>query len=120
MSFRGFSGLRLTILVLVLLPSLVLAKRLAPAKVEPAVSEGIRYVAPNDNGRRAYIQAWDVKTGKKLWELTVFTNRIDPTLEEDVQWVFIKKLTVKEAVLVVTAENGTAHRVDLKKRALIK
>jgi len=77
-----------------LLPCLAPAKRAAPVKVEPVIHEGIRYVAPNDDGRRAYVEAWDVETNKKLWELTVFTNRIDPQLEEDVQLIFIKTVSV--------------------------
>src|SRR5262245_38399606 len=77
-----------------LLPQLASAKRIAPATVEPVVYEGIRYLAPNDDGRRGYIEAWNVRTNKKVWELTLFTNRIDTKLEEDVQWVFIKALNV--------------------------
>src|SRR4026207_1168393 len=80
------------LLLALLAPRLVSAKRIAPVKVDPVVYEGIRYVAPNDDGRRAYIEAWNVATNKKLWELTLFTNRIDPKLEEDVQWVFINAL----------------------------
>ena len=64
--------------VALLLPSLALAKRVAPAKVDPVIYQGVRYTAPNDDGRRAYIEAWDVQTNKKLWDLTIFTNRIDP------------------------------------------
>jgi hypothetical protein len=89
---RGFAFVArfiIVIFVLLLLPCLASAKRAAPARVEPVNQDGIRYVAPNDDGRRAYIEAWDVQTNKKLWELTVFTNRIDPRLEEDVQWVFL-------------------------------
>src|ERR1700747_3210408 len=62
------------------------AKRIPPASVEPVVYEGIRYVAPNDDGRRGYIEAWNVGTNKKLWELTIFTNATDPNLEGDAQW----------------------------------
>ena len=101
-----------------LLPSLALAKRVAPAKVEPVIHEGIRYVAPNDDGRRAYIEAWDVQTNKKLWDLTIFTNRIDPTLEEDVQWVFIKALNIRDGALVVTSERDKIYRVDLKTKTV--
>jgi hypothetical protein len=36
------------------------------------VYEGIRYVAPNDDGRRAYIEAQEIQTNRKLWDLTVF------------------------------------------------
>ncbi len=99
-------------------PSLAIAKRIAPSKVEPVVYQGVRYIAPNDDGRRAYIEAWDIQTNKKLWDLTVFTNRIDPTLEEDVQWVFIKALNIRNGALVVTSERDKIYRVDLKTKTV--
>jgi hypothetical protein len=102
----------------VLVPCLACAKRSAPAKVEPVIHEGVRYVAPNDDGRRAYIEAWDVRTNKKVWELTVFTNPIDPKLEEDVQWVFIDKLRVQDGTLMVTSERGKTYQIDLKTKAI--
>ena len=104
--------------VVVLLPSLALAKRVAPAKVEPVIYHGFRYIAPNDDGRRAYIEARDIQTNKKLWDLTIFTNRIDPTLEEDVQWVFIKALKVRDGALIVTSERDKIYRVDLKTKTV--
>lgn len=94
------------------------AKRIAPATVEPVIHEGVRYVAPNDDGRRAYIEAWDVRTNKKLWDLTVFTNRIDPKLEEDVQWVFINTLSMRDHTLIVTSERGTTYQIDLQTKAI--
>jgi hypothetical protein len=106
------------IAVALLLPSLALAKRVAPAKVDPVVYHGVRYVAPNDDGRRAYIEARDVQTNKKLWDLTVFVNQIDPKLEEDVQWVFIKALNIRDGALVVTSERDKIYRVDLKTKAV--
>jgi hypothetical protein len=106
------------VVVALLLPSLALAKRIAPAKVEPVVYQGVRYVAPNDDGRRAYIEAWDVQTNKKLWDLTIFTNRFDPKLEEDVQHVFIKTLNIQDGTLIVTPERGKTYQVDLKTRAV--
>ena len=104
--------------VALFLPSLALAKRVAPEKVEPVIYKGVRYVAPNDDGRRAYIEAWDIQTNKKLWDLTIFTNRIDPTLEEDVQWVFIKALNIRDGALVVTSERDKIYRVDLKTKTV--
>jgi ketosteroid isomerase-like protein len=104
--------------VALLLPSLALAKRAAPAKVEPVIHQGVRYAAPNDDGRRAYIEAWDVRTNKKLWDLTIFTNRIDPNLEEDVQHVFINTLSIRDGTLIVTSERGETYRVDLKTKAV--
>jgi hypothetical protein len=100
------------------LPSLALAKRGAPAKVEPVIHQGVRYTAPNDDGRRAYIEAQDVQTNKKLWELTIFTNRIDPALEKDVQWVFIKALNIRDGALIVTSERDKIYQVDLKTKAV--
>jgi hypothetical protein len=100
------------------LPSLALAKRVAPAKVEPVIHQGVRYTAPNDDGRRAYIEAQDVQTNKKLWELTIFTNRIDPALEKDVQWVFIKALNIRDGALIVTSKRDKIYQVDLKTKAV--
>jgi hypothetical protein len=106
------------VVVALMVPSLALAKRIAPAKVEPVVHQGVRYIAPNDDGRRAYIEAWNIRTNKKLWDLTIFTNRIDPTLEEDVQWVFIKALNIRNGTLIVTSERDKIYRVDLKTKTV--
>ena len=100
------------LLLTLLAPQLVSAKRIAPVKVDPVVYEGIRYVAPNDDGRRGYIEAWNVGTNKKLWELAIFTNRIDPNLEEDVQWVFINGLRIQDGRLMITSEHGKTYQVD--------
>lgn len=112
--------IRLVVILLLTLlpPRLASAKRIAPVKVEPAIYEGIRYVAPNDDGRRGYVEAWNIATNKKLWELTVFINRIDPSLEEDVQWVFIKALNVQDGRVMVTSERGNTYQVDLKTKAI--
>jgi len=40
-------------LLTVLLPQLASAKRLPSVKVDPVLYEGIRYVAPNDDGAAA-------------------------------------------------------------------
>src|SRR4029453_3633958 len=100
-------GTGLTVLLLTpLVPQLAFSKRLPPLKVDPVTYEGVRYVAPNDDGRRGYVEAWNVGTNKKLWELTIFTNAIDPNLEEDVQWVFIKALNIQNAGFMVTTDSG--------------
>src|SRR5256884_3274335 len=112
--------MRLTVVLsaMAFLPYFALAKRSAPPRVEPVIHDSIRYVAPNDDGRRAYIEAWDVQSNKKLWELTVFTNHIEPRLEEDVQWVFINKLNVRDGTLLVISERGNTYQIDLKTKAI--
>jgi hypothetical protein len=112
--------MRLTLLICVMafLPCLAGAKRLPPTTVAPVVYQGIRYVAPNDDGRRAYIEAWDVRTNKKLWDLTVFTNRIDPKREEDVQWAFIITMSIRDHTLTVTSERGITYQIDIRTKAI--
>lgn len=108
----------LGVAALVLVPSLALSKRTAPATVTPVVHEGVRYVAPNDDGRRGYIEARDAHTNEKIWELTVFTNPIDPNLEEDVQWVFIESLSIQDDTLIVVSERKNTYGIDLKTKAI--
>jgi len=87
-------------------------------KLDPVIYEGIRYVAPNDDGGRAYVEAWNAATDEKLWKLTIFTTRIDPNLEEDVQWVFIKALNIQDGRLIATSERGETHQVDLNTKEI--
>jgi len=115
---RGMTRLAVLLLLTLVLAQLASAKRIAPVKVDAVIYEGIRYVAPNDDGRRGYIEAWNVGTNKKLWELTIFTNHIDPNLEEDVQWVFIKALKIQDGRLMVTSERGKTYQVDVKTKAI--
>ena len=118
LAFRTMTRVVLLVCAAALLPCLASAKRAAPAKVEPVIYQGVRYVAPIDDGRRAYIEAWDIQTNKKLWELPIFANRIDPKLEEDVQCVFINKLSIRGDVLIVTSERGATYQIELKTKAI--
>jgi outer membrane protein assembly factor BamB len=110
----------ISVLLTLFLPHLVYAKRKAPPNVPPVISAGVRYVAPNDNGRRAYVQAFDIATNKKLWELTIFRNFIDPSLEEDVQHVYIQKMTLSDGKLILVAEDGPTYTLDVKTRKIKK
>jgi hypothetical protein len=96
------------------------AKRMPPKPVEPLVHNGVKYVALLDNGREGIIVAQDEKSGKKLWDLVVYTVKIDPNLEEDVQWVFITTLAVRDNTLVVTNEKKQQYSVDLKTKKIEK
>src|SRR4030095_12516567 len=94
-----------TLFLTVFLPGFSFAKRIAPAAVEPVIHEEIRYVAPNDDGRRAYVEAWDVRTNKKLWDLTVFTTPSG-------QRFFIKSLSLRDGTLGITSERGKTYQID--------
>ena len=96
------------------------AKRMPPKPVTPVVHEGVKFVAPNGNGREGKIEALDEKTGKKLWDAVIYTKEIDPNLEEDVQWVFITELAVQGNKLLVTNEKNDQYSLDLKTKAVEK
>ncbi len=96
------------------------AKRMAPKPVKPVVHDGVKYVVPLDNGRVGKIIAQDEQTGKRLWETVVYKVKIDPNLEEDVQWVFVSGLAICDGKLSVTNEKKEQYTVDLKTRKVEK
>ena len=95
------------------------AKRALPKKVEPVVRDGIRYSAPifsessNHKQLSGYIQAWDTRANKKLWELKVYDIKYDPGLEKDVQEIYITSLTFDSAgSLIVANEADEEYKVE--------
>ena len=106
------------VLLAVFVPGIAHAKRKAPPKVEPVIYEGVRYTAPNDDGRRAYVEAWDTTVNTMLWKVTIFRNRIDPMAEGAMQPVYIKKMSISDGKLILVAENDRAYSVDLKTRTV--
>ena len=108
------------VLLVAFMPIIAYAKRKAPPKVKPFIFEGVRYVVPNDDGRRAYVQAWDTTTNKMLWEATIFRNFIVPLAEEDVQHVYIKKMSISDGKLILVAEDERVYSLDMQTRAVRK
>jgi hypothetical protein len=93
------------------------AKRAPPVPVTPVVDKGITYSAPNDSGKAAYVVASDA-TGKELFRIKVFDTPIDPSLEEDVQWVFITRLKLSGGALLVEDEKNRCYAIDLATRSV--
>jgi len=92
--------------------NLVEAKRLPPQEVEPVIYNGVKYTATHE--KMGYVEAWDIKTGKKLWEKKVYDVKIDPHMEADVQWVFITNLSIKDGKLIVVNEKGDRYEIDIE------
>jgi hypothetical protein len=105
---------RIVFILTVSSASTALAMRLPAPAVVPVVHNGVRYEAPNRNGGIAYLEAWDETSGKQLWQTAVFRNWINPLLEEDVQWVYIESLQIRNGKVIVTDERGRQYRVDAK------
>jgi hypothetical protein len=53
-------------------------------------------------------------------DVVIYTVKIDPSLEQDVQWVFITGLAVQDNTLLVTNENNEQYILDLKTRKVEK
>ena len=98
---------------ILLWPASALGKRGAPKPVPSVVWQGIEYRAPLDVEYMGYVQAFEVASGRKLWETKVYHVLIIPVLEEDVQWVFISGMQLQDGKLLVRNENGKSFRLDL-------
>jgi len=93
----------------------LMASRLPPARVQPIEIDGIRYEAVW--GGKGIFRASEIKTGKALWELTLYRNSYDERLEKDVQEVYIAAMARESgSSILVTDERGTVYRVDLESR----
>lgn len=100
-------------------PQTAQAKRRPPPVITPVVKGGIRYVVPHfgalhgkeQNG--GYVQAWEVGSGKLLWDRMVYRVVYDGKLERDAQDVFITRISVAEQTLLVENELGERFEMDL-------
>jgi hypothetical protein len=95
------------------------AKRKPPKKVKPVLHNGIKYTAPNKykqigNAQIGYVEAWDLESGKKLWEKNIYHVPIKPIMEADVQWIFITELSIEDGNLVVTNEHDEKYILNLE------
>jgi hypothetical protein len=126
---------RLAIIVLTVVaaaPS-ALAKRAAPEAVPALISGNIKYIAPDvlPNHRSIYgkstcseksmcVEARNKKTGKLLWQVEVYPIEIDPSVELDVQYIYITSLKIERGQLIVKNESGQVFMVDLQTHKVTK
>ena len=110
-------SLRLTLAAVALaFPGVGFAKRDRPQAVESVLTSTLRIVAPLDDGKVARIHVFERSEGRLLWSLVVFENKIDPGLEEDAQWRFIRSMKIVGDALEIVAEGGRRYRVILATR----
>ena len=116
---RIFSRVRMLTLLFAVASMPALAKHGAPARIEPIVHQGVRYVVPNDKGLRAYIEAWDMNTERRLWTKTVFRHwYIPPFGTECMHYEYISTMTLKGDQLMLTSERGRDYSLDVRTRAV--
>jgi hypothetical protein len=91
------------------------AKRAYLEPVLPIETNSIRYVVPNDNGFRGYVQARDAKTEMILWEKTIYRVwRFRPFGEPDISYVHITKMKLENDSLLLSNERGQWYSLSLK------
>lgn len=100
-------------------PGLPAPKRVGPPDVEPVTVGGLRFEALHWGRERGleqnggYLEAFDAASGASLWVLRIYAIDYDPTLEEDVQDVFIETLKPgPRGTLKVVDERGRRYVVD--------
>ena len=86
------------------------------------VYAGVRYVASQrlvatgtDTSMQAYVEAWDAKTKKKLWEARLDQASSDA---DDKKPVIVKSMKIVGDALVVSAKFGHSYEVNLESHAV--
>ena len=94
------------------------AKRVPSPKVDPLIFNDVKFIVPVH--KMGYVEAWDIKTGQKLWATKVYEVNIDPETEPDVQWIFITKIFIKNNKLIVVNEARNIFELDIKTGLVIQ
>ena len=96
------------------------AKRIAPAAVPLIEFDELRikvlhWKTENNVQNGGYIEARD-QSNKLVWFRVLYKNHGDPSLESDIQDIFIKtvELRGKKPVLVIKNENGATYYLNPK------
>ena len=121
---KGLKTFYLLVLTLIMLTTISYSERLAPKDVEPVVYNGVKYSALHwgykhglgQNG--GVIEASNVKSGKRLWLLKVYTIHYIKDLETDVQDIFITTLKIENGDLIVTNEKNKKYKVSLSTKKI--
>jgi hypothetical protein len=88
----------------------IYAIRIAPEEVPAIERNGIRYTVTHS--QMGCVEAWDIKTGLKLWDKEVYQVKIDPFMEECTQWIYITSLKIENDRLVVANEMKGTYTLD--------
>ena len=106
-------------LALLTVPFVAFAKHPAPPQVWAVTNNGVRYVVPNDKGLWAYVEAWDVPTGKKLWAKTIVRHHyIPPFGTECMHYEYLKSMSLQDDSLILTSDRGRIYSLDTRTRAV--
>jgi hypothetical protein len=101
------------VILSLLIPVLVNAKRTPPKPVAPVSGEGVTYNSSGD-GFEEFVVATKTDSGEELWKAKIFTIQVKPELEKDIQAVYITKLKLAGSNLYVRDESARCFQVNVK------
>lgn len=111
---RKYSVMILLLIFFLLNTGEVLASRaFSPAKIPPIIYKDIKIVAENSSpDNMGIVQAFDINTNKLIWSKQVYEVKMNPRVEADTQWVFIKDMKIDGDKLVVINEKQKMYTLD--------
>ena len=93
------------------------AERIPRRPVPPIVRDGIQYAAKAElNGKAQYVVASDASTGRELWRVQVFYNRIKFWINEESQIMYITDLKLDGNSIQVRDEKARCYSFDITKK----
>lgn len=104
-------------LFITILQAPLFAKRAFIEYPDKLISGNTEYRASYDFGRTnhdAYIEARGIVSNAVVWKIKIYSIRLDPALEQDVQWVMITGIKEKNGRLIISNEKKQFFSLDLK------
>lgn len=105
------------LLTLFISPSPLFAKRANIEYPDKIIIENIEYKASYEMGnlfQKAYIEARNIETDKIIWKKEIYQITLNPIMEQDVQWVMIVKVEMKDNKLIISNEKEQKFLLDLE------
>jgi hypothetical protein len=112
----------LSFLLFITLSQSVLAKRMAPKKIEDIFTKRgvIHYEFQHTaSGFISYIIMKD-KAGDIKWKTKIFSRQYTKNLETDVQDIFLKTMIIEDYKVIAVDEMGRKYNIDLDSGELLK
>ncbi|MFH1692237.1 MAG: hypothetical protein ABIC68_06730 [Candidatus Omnitrophota bacterium] len=105
------------LLTLFVFPSLLFAKRASIEYPNKIIIKNIEYIASYETGnlfQKAYIEAKNIETDEIIWKKEIYQIPLNPIMEQDIQWVMITKIEMKDNKLLISNENEQNYLLDLE------
>ncbi|MGE0632475.1 MAG: hypothetical protein AB7O96_08715 [Pseudobdellovibrionaceae bacterium] len=98
------------------------AKRAEPAKIKPIENSGNVITESFDSTEEGFVLSLVAKMKDDdtvVWRTNLYQRKYSPSLEKDVQDIFLKSLKKRKDNVVAVDERGTTYKVELATGALV-